>query len=307
MRDIKKNIYNDISNEIINYLSKNKIDYDLGKEKKEIAKRINKISKKDEEEVVVDEIFSMRIISLCNWIQKIVPVVPRKVHFSKYLLKRMAGNIKGDIINQINIFKKKFELGEDINSNLSKGIFKSNSWDYALNIWNIRHLHLSESVEVNKSAMTANRSDYLLFFVLIEDDVYFIDVRKHPKRAGFTSFEFLEILDESNWLNLIEFQEVKDVINVKLVIEKDEDIYNLTKLGINILYKVNGKYCINVMGITSVGSKSEHTFFFFEIRKKINRLLEETEIEYIGFRLLLNECLGVIKYKIDSKEKELIL
>lgn len=307
MRDIEKNIYNDISNEILDFMSRNGVKYDLEEEKKEIANRINQLPKKDKEEIEVDEKFSMRIISLYNWIEKLVSIVPRKVYFSKHLSKKMAENMNEDIVNQINIFKKKFELGEDINSNLSKGIFNSSSWDYVLNIWNIRHLHLSESVEVEKSAMSKNRSDYLLFFVLKEDGVWFIDVRKHPRGPGFTSFEFLEILDESNWLNIIEFQELKDAINVKPVIEKEVDIYYLTKAGVNIAYEINGKYYINIMGITSLGNKSDHTFAMIDIRKKIRKFLEEDQIEYIEFKLLLNGCLGVIKYKTDSKEKQLIL
>lgn len=307
MRDIEKNICNDISNEILDYLSRNGVEYDLEKEKKEIENKINQIPNKDKEEIEVNEKFSRRIISLCNWMEKRVPVVPRKVYFSKCLLKQMTENMNDDIVDQINTFKKKFELGEDINSNLSKGIFNSNSWDYVLNIWNIRHLHLSESVEVEKSSMSKNRSDYLLFFVLKEDSVWFVDVRKHPRGAGFTSFEFLEILDESNWLNIIGFQELKDAININPVIEKDEDIYSLTKSGVNIAYKINGRYYIKLMGITSLGNKADHTYTLIGIRKEIRKLLEEDQIEYMEFKLLLDGCLGQIKYKIDAKEKRLIL
>lgn len=307
MNDAERKIYDDISMEILNYLSQNGIKYDLKKEKKAVMDSTSQILQDSKNDFEVKEIFSMRFIALFNYIEKIIPPLPRNVYFSKYLLKRIDEDLNEDIINKIKIFKQKFESGEDINSNLSKGIFNSNSWDYILNIWNIRHLHLSESVELNKDAMSNNRSDYLLFFVLDGENVYFIDVRKHPKGAGFTSFQFLEILDESDLLNLIGFQEIKDIIDLNLVIEKDEDIYQLTKCGMNIIYKINEKHYINVSGITSVGNKMDHTFIMMNIRKKISNLLGKNQIEYIGFELLLNGCLGVIKYKIDSKEKQLIL
>mgnify|MGYP001015440179 CR=1 FL=1 len=94
------------------------------------------------------------------------PVVNSKeaVAATDYLKKLLEVSPKGAITATGDDTTSKF-LGEDINSNLSKGIFNSNSWDYVLNIWNIRHLHTSESVVVEKSAMSKNRSDYLLFFV----------------------------------------------------------------------------------------------------------------------------------------------
>lgn len=303
MNDIESKIYEDMSNEILTYLSKNNIYYDLKKEQKEVGSLFDSSNN----HVKACEKFSERMIALCNFMEKIVSIKPRKVYFSRYLIKKIDEDLNKDIIEKIELFKKKFENGEDINSNLSKGIFNSNSWDYILNIWNIRHLHLSESVELNRSEMSNNRSDYLLFFVLNEENVYFIDVRKHPRGAGFTSFQFLEILDESKWLNLIGFEEHKD-INVKPVIEKDEDIYELTKRGLNIsVYKINGKYYMKNIGITSKGGKINHTFILMDIKRKISDLLEQNQVEYIGFELLLNKCLGVIKYKIDSKEKQLIV
>lgn len=308
MKDIQKKIYKDISIEILDYLSNNEIKYNLQKEKKEIAKKVNQLLGKDKEEVEVIERFELRIISLLNWLEKIVEPMPRKVHFSKYLSKKIdEKRLNQDIINQINKFKEKFENGEDINSNLSKGIFDGNSWDYILNIWNIRHLHLSESVKFDKRAMSGNRSEYLLFFVLYKSDVYFIDVRKHPKGSGFTSFEFLEILSESDWLEIIGLKELEGVKDVNPVIEQDDDIYQLTKSGINIAYKINDKFYINFGGITSIGSKSQHTDWLISLRKKINEFSEKNEIEYIKFKLLLDGKLGVIKYKINSEEKELSL
>lgn len=308
MRNIKIKIYNDISRKILDYLIENKVKYDLQAEKKDIIECVDKFPQKSKYEIEVDERFSKRIISLLNWQEKIVKTIPRKVYISKHLLKKMDENMEKSIINKIYLFKDKFEKGEDINSNLSKGVFDSSSWDYILNIWNIKHLHLSESVEFNKKQMTNNRSDYLLFFVLNNNNVYFIDVKKHPKGAGFTSFHFLEILEENNWLNIIGFDENKECLGLTPVIEKNEDIYMLTKQCINISsYKINGKYFTKAMGITSAGNKTDHTFELIRIRKKIDILLDRNEIEYTGFELNLNKCFGVIKYKKDSKDYKLVL
>ncbi|WP_343338041.1 hypothetical protein TPELB_35600 [Terrisporobacter petrolearius] len=309
MDKIKMKIYNDISAKILEHLSNNKVKYNIKEENNHIIECINKYPQKNKNkiEIEVDERFSMRMISLLNWKEKMVYTIPRKVYISQHLLQNMNENIEESITDKIYEFKKKFEMGEDINSNLSKGIFDSNSLDYILNIWNIKHLHLSNSVELNKNKMSSNRSDYLLFFTLNNDNVYFIDVRKHPKGAGFTSFKFLEILEENNWLNIIGLNKIEDCLGLSIVIEKDEDIYELTKSGINIIYKINGAYYINVMGIALRGNKINHTSKLINIRKEINRLLDESKIEYIGFDLNLNEYLGVVKYKKNCKYYQLVL
>ena len=312
MNNIIKNIYDDISCEILKFFEENKILYNVDKENKEIQNEIEKNEKSEHLYKDIDELryikkFDKRIIALFNYLEKLVSTVPRKVFFSKRLSNKMEDEIDKNIKDKIYLFKEKFELGKDVNSNLSKLVFDSNSWDYILNIWNIRHLHLSNSTNFDKKYMSKNRSDYLLFFVINNSNVYFIDVRKHPKGAGFTSFEFLEILDESNWLTIIGLEKMEGISNVNFVAEKDEDIYKLTKSNNNLIYKINNNYYKNPMGISTVGNKIIHTEKLIEIKGKIKKLAKNQQIEYISFKLDLREYFGKIKYRINDIEKQIIL
>ncbi|MCR6516308.1 hypothetical protein M4I33_15695 [Clostridium sp. LY3-2] len=311
MRETKKNIYDDISTEILDYLTNNEIKYNLESENKQIENKIAESFDKDKDEVEIFERFQLRVIYLLNYLEKIVQTTAKKVYISKYLSKKInSGELTQDVINQIDEFKKKFEIGEDIKSNLSKGVFNSNSWDYLLNIWNIRHLHLSKSVRFEKNEMSKNRSNYLLFFVLHKDNVYFIDAKEHPKGSGFTPYKFLEILEESSWLELIGFYEMEGFTNLSPNIKNDDDIYNLTKLNINTGFELKGKCYMNIGGVSSFGNKNHHTQILMKLIEEIDeidKVLEYHKLDYVKFKLLLDKRLGIIKVKINSEEKEFSL
>lgn len=222
------------------------------------------------------------ILDILDGIGKFIFPIPRKVYYSKYLLNKIEYKFNRELIEKIKYFENKFKNGENINSNCSKNIFRLGYIDHILNAWNLRHLHLSRITDFNSKCMTKNRSKYLLFFILTRTDVYFIDVREHPQKEGFTSFEFLEIMEESNLLNLANFIEIKEEIsNPNIVVEKkfyeykgnkinvDKIIYELMlKRNLNLFYKINGRYYLN-NAIVSTGHKVNTVFEIINLNREL--------------------------------------
>lgn len=254
-------------------------------------------------DVEIDKILSRRMLALYNYNEKLVPCKKRNVHVSNQLEKKLKENIHTDIVLEVEKFRRKFQNGENINSNLSRRIFKSEEWDYILNIWDIRHLHLSDSVPFHKNKMKHNRSNYLLFFIVKEDSVYFIDVKEHPTGAEFTNFEFLEILEKNNWLKHINFYEIEGIISLNPIITNNEEIYKMTKLNINLAYKINGKYYRGISGITSFGNKEKHTRKLIDFKKKIKKVSENPKFKYDYLTLIVNENSVGISFKYNLKYK----
>ena len=186
------------------------------------------------------------------------------------------------ICDLINGFVEKFQSGEDVTNHSSKTIFSSNE-DYILNNWNLRHLHLSdEETAVDKIAMSSNRSSWLLFYILTEDDVDFVDVVFHPTGAGFTAYRFLEIIQQNGWMEKCGFMERKDIVpgSLKPEVNKDDDIYMLYKNHLNVAFTLNGTaYCS--FGVSSAGYSFYDTFYLNRFKKKLRQILGENK--YVGF------------------------
>lgn len=185
------------------------------------------------------------------------------------------------VCDLINRFVVKFQDGEDITNHSSKTIFSSNE-DFILNNWNLRHLHLSDvDTAVDKIAMSSNRSSWLLFYILTEDYVYFVDVVFHPKGAGFTAYRFLEIIQQNGWMEKCGFEEIRNIVpgSLEPIITKDEDIYMLYKNHINIAFSLNDK-SYSSYGVTRGGYSCGDVLGFYKLKKELRRILNENK--YIG-------------------------
>jgi len=138
--------------------------------------------------------------------------------------------------------------------------------------------------------------------MLDDDNIYFIDVKKHPNGPGFTSFEFLEIIEQNNWMHCTPFEEIKEIIDMHPVITKDEDIYKILKMKfINISFKINNKYYSPLLGITSIGNKMTHTQYLIRINKKIDEFSKQ-DFELLDFKLVMeNNVFGHIHFEKDNE------
>lgn len=284
------NVKNDIFDAILDFLKTYNIDYE---------RNVMNFSVQSD----TNDKFGDIIIALQNFLGKLVIPQKRKVLYSKELLKKIAEKqLDKDIIKKIKMFKNKFKNGKEINSNLSRSIWDSQRLDYLFNIWNIKHLHLSESVPFCDEAMVSNRAQQLLFFIENKEKVCFLDVKDHPRGSGFTRFKFLEIIENNGWMSLAGLRKMDNKMKLINPVQTDDDIYAYAKNGVSIPYEINGN-CYMSIGITSKSSKTEYTMNLIRINRSINILASKQNIKYISFHLDLNECLGWIYYKENGEDK----
>lgn len=252
----------------------------------------------------ISELFDCRIIEWLNFRDKLVLPKERTVHYSKELGAKMHSGLDEGVCRLIKIFEDKFTQGIDINLHQSKGIYDSSQYDMLFNTWNIRHLHLSDKVAANYKEMSQNRSNYLLFYIVTNGDVYFMDVLPHPHREGFADFNFLEIAYNNDWMAQIGASVMEGVEAVKPEIKNSKDIYEYHKHCINVsMFMFEGK-CYKVgMGITTAGNKLVHSLIRSKIIRKINTIIAKPNVSYKSFQLSWQNWLGIVTILNNGKEE----
>ena len=111
-----------------------------------------------------------------RWINvylKLIRPTPRHVLHSA---KVVAASHQPTLSPVLAAIEAKFRRGEDINPHLSKLIFRKDFTDHLFSDWGIYHLHLSM---ISESGYFMKRSDSLLFVIIHEPCVHFIDIRPH--------------------------------------------------------------------------------------------------------------------------------
>lgn len=155
------------------------------------------------------------ILEYLNASEKWITQRQRQVYLStelkeKIQKKKYSEDEKPEDAEKINglieHFKYLFQQGEDINNHLSSQIYTSKRQDMLLNSWKVKHIHLNKQEAKSKSAMKKNRSEWLLFFIVDEEEVCFLDVRSHPKKEEFSSYTLLKIIHDNCWMSKIGFE-----------------------------------------------------------------------------------------------------
>lgn len=233
-----------------------------------IANEIYKYFKEQNIKKNVIDDFVEVLSAYYHHIKKWIHPHKRQVVISKELqLKINENQIDNKYIIAIEKFKDKFEDGLNMNGHLSKQIYNSKFYDKLLICWRIHHLHLDITEAHNKREMTKNRSNMLLFCIIVYDRVYFIDIESHKKDYVFSMFNLLDII-YNNWISLIENYELKGVEEVYPVIKEDKDIYELREANINIVYELKGKY-YSFLGLNTAGTSIEDTIKIMKLRRNI--------------------------------------
>jgi hypothetical protein len=235
------------------------------------------------------------LVQYYNIGNKLIPIRPRNVHKTDCvkLLK-----IEGDLLRILNEIESKFTKGEDVNPYLSRNILDADFLDYLLDDWGIHHLHLSNKKD-SKGNFFMERSDYLLFVKVYDNDVYFIDVQKHKTKSIFAKQELLQIF-ERNWPEMMEPYQLKDVMSVHK--PSDKEIEQLRKGGAYVLYEVNGKVFTPIGGgLTSARTNINHTIKADDLLT----ILHEAEKEIVKnidlIKLELKEKLHINDHEVDFK------
>lgn len=166
---------------------------------------------------------------------KLIQPGKRVVTVSNEYSAKVTGQPFEPILDDI---KSKFIHGVDINPHLSKQILKPDFDDYLLSDWSIHHIHISNS-RTNPSDYFYDRSDKLLFALVRDGIVYFVDVRPHNETNVFSNREILEIVDR-NWPEITNQFVLDGVIGVTHNCN-NEEIAIARKKGLNVCLEINGK------------------------------------------------------------------
>lgn len=281
---IETSIKKDIASEVGRFLLENDFEYEEAGDNKK-------------------SIYENSILALCNALDKIVLPKHYKVHYSKELLYKMNNQFDEQLNNLIKLFETKFREGHKVVLSLSRKVFDSQFYDVLFNVWSIKHLHLCDKSISSKSQMRKNRSSNLLFFVIDNDNVYFLDVKKHPKTDEFVSLSFLEILKANNWLSVIGVMECDNITDIKPIINNDKELYQLYSSNLNVsLFNLGGKSYHLLNGISCSGNKINHTYTLIHLNRQIDKIAQNYA-EYIGFELTLNDNFGVLTVKKENNTK----
>lgn len=259
------------------------------------------------------------ILAYMNVMGKRIMPKPRKVVFSRELTEKIKKHyfLKNDlivsndealeVIDLITHFQGIFENGEDVNNHLSTQIFSSKQQDKLFNTWNIKHIHLNKQEARSKSAMKRNRADFLLFCVVEDENVYFLDVRQHPEGKEFSSYSFLEIAFNNCWMERLGFLEMGSEYvpySMEPKVTDDKIIYELYKSNVNIAFDFQGRGFMSVnSGITSSGDRRDNVSWFDKMKRQIITFPFELN-EYCGYNPINRDSVsGTITFKKNEDLK----
>lgn len=182
---------------------------------------------------------------------------PRKVFFSNKFSKKFSKDIEISLKHLESLFLK----GEDINPYQGGGLFlhhdtnrakKKNRTDLLWADWNIHHLHVSNIIA--EGEYFANRSSWLLFCIVTDHSVGFIDIKAH-KGCDFADRSLLETVYQ-NWPDYMEKYRLKGIIS-KSYAYSSEEIKKLRKAGIDSLITINNEVYLGPgLGVTSASTST---------------------------------------------------
>lgn len=247
-------IYKDIANIIKNHL-------------KDMDNDVNEMA--DLEQIVLD---------YYNSYNKAISIKPRKIFLSKEIVNTTR-SWKG-----LDFILRKFENGENLNYYQSRKVFESEYRDLLCNAWNIHHIHLSDKEVNSKEEMKNNRSEWLLFCIVTEDELYCLDVMRHPeKNQGFLIYHLLEILCNNGWMEHIGYFKEKNYVKNSLNYEVTDTTTISTmykRYRLNLAFEINGELYIPMFPInfSKNNDSVKHILKFNNLKKCIRYCVKETDV-----------------------------
>lgn len=184
---------------------------------------------------------------------------PVTIHSSSEIKRKMLNDTEKKALENI---CSRLETGRPIFPYLSRSINNTNikKSDFCMKNWNIFHTHLGRLPE---NSMQCHRSDRLLFFTHNNNNVYLIDVKKHPKGSEWFDKELILIIYR-NWPELL--HPVSCIKPADKNTIPDESYFELSKHVI-IPIQIEGKFYMPTnFGVATSGDSQiavEQTDLFF--------------------------------------------
>lgn len=233
-----------------------------------------------------------RYLEMLN--RRITPL-PRRVYFSEEIheslgkLRRQADTEQQEAAAEswgaVFLIRNLLEEGKNVNGFLSTGIDSGTGkrsidgllWDFGMH-----HFHLSRKPhrsEKFRQKGFLNRSGYLLFAIVTQENAYFVDVRRHPSRRddiGWVRQDLLRIV-YSNWPELIESNVLR---GVKGTVLTDEEKQELRRKNVNCAVQI-GDNAITPMGggVTAAGTSTLCQFLADKFLNEIGELQSYLETQ----------------------------
>lgn len=187
--------------------------------------------------------------------KRIPPAKHRNVHLSKELISSNLYSIYKDSIEKISeIFKKGQSIRPYLNRDVKHVFKKDCPKDFLLNDWDLYHLHLGE---LKPNANFCDRTKYVLFCKITNNEVYFIDILDHTEDSSFACRKLLTIIRD-NWIEQYNVQKLNDILGMEKEFS-DREYRKLREAGVTAILNIDGEYCISPnMGVVSSGDSSRN-------------------------------------------------
>jgi hypothetical protein len=235
-------------------------------------------------------------IDFFNTALKLIPEKHYTVHYSAELTAKKTGEPYEAVLTAI---QRELETGVNICPHLSKQSLRPDYDDSLLNDWQIHHLHLS-TTKASPTQYFYDRSDQLLFVLILDSNAYFIDVRHHNEQTVFARKDFIRII-QNNWEFIIESSQIKDAVGVSHDCT-DEEIAKLRKAGVNVLIMVNGKvYVSQGMGYAASGDSMKAVMTTQNILKHIDQKEKEINSKLDDIKMQITDLGKTIPDNLDFK------
>lgn len=196
--------------------------------------------------------FASRYYEMLN--RRIVPT-PRRVHFSDELndtLGKLAQETSAEQREKaLEAWRTVFFIrhllveGQNVTRFLSERVDDPEFSDGLLWDFGMHHFHLSRKLKKPESKFV-ERSDYLLFAIITQEDAFFVDVRPHrdPEQLGWVRQDLLSIV-HSNWPKLIESKMLRGVKGTVLTDQEKRELRrkntnHAAQLGDNAIAPIGG-------------------------------------------------------------------
>lgn len=209
-----------------------------------------------------------------------------------------VSNLPAKINDALSAIEARFASGEDVNPYLSKTTIrndvssskKQRRTDGLWADWRIHHLHLT-NIPIAPGERFSERSDWLLFVMVYEDAVAFIDVRSHNERDLWTQDDLLKEFIDS-WPEQAEPYRVKGM-RVVSGPKSSDDIKQLRNAGITTVVEHNGEHYFGPGGgVTSAVTSTVVTRACIDVLRNTRQLALWLDTPDNPIRLELNQ-LGI--------------
>lgn len=221
---------------------------------------------------------------------------PRRVHFSNELNDSLGELAHNSAANQCEGAKEawqavfrvrsQFVQGDRVTQYLSRKTCDSTFKDGLLWDYGMHHFHLSTQFV---SPGLIRRSAYLLFAIVTDEDVFFVDVRKHsdPQNLQWVRQDLLWIVS-SNWPEIANRYILRGVTGSTM---SDEEKRKLRKKNINSAPQLEGHAVAPIGGGTTIDGSS------IRCRAWADLLIHEIN----HHKLVLNNHTSVLKTSLKAR------